>query len=268
MLSLVLAVVTMAGPPRAAAPGFIRENVSTATEGLVNEQLAVDFGDQGVEVLTATQVQSALAAQNLSELAGCEEGSCVNDVGKVLRVDALLLGSIARLGEAVQLELRLVSTTDGAVLTTFSKRAASEAVLLDTLKEAARSMAPKLGQKLGRPLTPLPRATPSPTGTTSLTPAQPSVRYERVNTPARNVGKWALIGGAILSGVSLISAFAFTDSDTALTISVVGLLSGVVVMGVGLIIYLVGGTELKEVKSALLPGLGGDGVAVAAPWWW
>ncbi len=261
-------MVTMAGAPRAAAPGFIRENVSTATEGLVNEQLAVDFGDQGVEVMTATQVQSALAAQNLSELAGCEEGSCVSDVGKVLRVDALLLGSIARLGEAVQLDLRLVSTTDGTVLTTFSKRAASEAVLLDVLKEAARSMAPKLGQKLGRALAPLPRAAPSTTTPTSITPSQPSVRYERVNTQARNVGKWAIIGGAILGGVSLISAVAFVSDDTALTVSLVGLLSGAVVIGVGLIIYLVGGTEIREVKSALLPGLGSDGVAVAAPWWW
>lgn len=268
MLSVFVAVVAMAGPPRVAAPGFIRENVTTSSESLVNGQLAANFGDQGVEVMTEQQVQSALAAQNLSELAGCEEGSCVNDVGKVLGVDALLLGSIARLGEALQLELRLVSTADGSTVVTFSKRAASEAVLLDTLAEAARSMAPKLGQKLGRALTPLPKVTPA-LPNAPVEPTRPaSVRYERVNTTARNVGKWALIGGAVLAGVSLITGFAFSDDDDVLTASVVGLISGVVVMGVGLIIYLVGGTELREVRAWLTPGSEPGGVAALAPWWW
>lgn len=96
--------VVAAGPPRVAAPGFIRENVTPATEKLVNEQLAVDFARQGVEVMTSAQVQAALDAQKLGDLAGCEAGSCVLEIRTVLGVDALLLGSMAKLGEAIQLD--------------------------------------------------------------------------------------------------------------------------------------------------------------------
>lgn len=270
-----MSVVVTAGPPRVAAPGFIRENVAPAVEQHVNERFAAEFAAQGVEVMTASEVVRVLEAQKLGELADCEAGACVGELGTVLSVDALLLGTVAKTATGFQLDSRLVSTADGSIVTTFSRPAPTEAALDETVKEAARTLAPRLGQKLGRPLTPLTQATPTPNGPPAG-PARPFVRYERVNTPVRNVGKWALIGGAAAFGITGLGFFlapkacpigdtcGFSQAEDAWA---TGMLVSLGVIAVGVLVYVIGGTELKPVTASLVPLPGGGGLfAVSAPW--
>lgn len=163
-----------------------------------------------------------------------------------------------------------MSALDGSTIATVSKRAPTEAALLAALKDTARELAPKLAQRLGRPLTPLPEATAP-----LAAPAKPFVRYERVNTTMRNVGKWILIGGAagfVVSAIGFIGSPPLCSPGEGCGLSesegtwLAVMAASLGVTAVGVLIYAIGGTELKPVQVGLVPVPGGAMVALGAPW--
>jgi hypothetical protein len=150
------------------------------------------------------------------------------------------------------------------------------------MREAAAVMAPQLAARLGRTLTPIPRAeapppvpvrnTPTPTAPTPtpVFPEREAVRYERRPTTTRQVGQWILVGGGALAVIGLVGFGAVTPENAPPGIytpeqDVFGsvFLGGLVVAAGGLVVFLVGGTERVPVKAALLPLPGGGALSLS-----
>lgn len=246
MTSVGLALILAGAPVKVAAPGMLTVNVSPELQSFVNEHLAQELSFEGLAVTTSAQVAATLGLERQKQLLGCADSSCLTELAGALGVDVLLTGSLARLGERLQLDAKLVSATDASTLAVFSKQVDAESLLLPAMTEAARALAAQLAQRLGVTLTPLPRAQAA------------SVRTERRATTARKVGIGMMIGGGALSVVSFIVLGAIlpdnpppgrmnTPAEDAL---IGGVFGGVAIVLAGLVAFIAGGTEEVPVSSA------------------
>lgn len=254
---LLAAVVAASGPIKVAAPGLSAVSVSAELQAFVNDHLAQELVLEGVEVVTSSQIASVLGLERQKQLLGCSESGCVAELANALGVDAILLGTVAKLGAVIQLDVRVVSAADATGLALYSERVSSEAGLLDAMTRAAKSLAPQLAKATGRAL----KASSRPPTTTG-----PSVTLRERNTTVRELGKWMLIGGALAAAGGLIGLLAVINPNSStLTDLEAGLaatmLAGLGVGAVGLILYLVGGTERVPVQAGFLPLPGGGGLA-------
>lgn len=261
---LVLAAVLGATPVKVAAPGLSGVNASAELLTFVNDHLSQELTLEGVEVTTPAQIGAVIGIERQRQLLGCGESQCAAELASALGVDAILLGSVAKLGAVIQLDARLISASDSKVVTLFTKRLDTEAQLLDAMTEAARALAPQLAKKLGRELTPTRAAEPPPLPTRARGTATPTATptFERKPTTVRKVGMWTIIGGSAVAVGSLIGLFIVIDSpDTPLTPTENALFTtmfaGVGVGLVGLLIYAIGGTEMVPVTAGLTPLEGG-----------
>jgi hypothetical protein len=273
----------LATPVKVAAPGLSGVGVSPELLAFVNDHLGQQLTFEGLEVFPPANISAVLGLERQKQLLGCGDASCMAELANALGVDALLIGSLARLDDIYQLDTRLVGATDGKAVALFSKRVSTDAALLDAMREAAAVMAPQLAARLSRTLTPIPRAeapppvpvrnTPPPTAAMQPPPTWPtdSVRYERRPTTTRVVGQWILIGGGAIATVGLVGLFAATptnvppnapstpEQDAFASV----FLGGLVVGAAGLVVFLVGGTERVPVKAALLPLPGGGALSLS-----
>lgn len=264
---VVMAAVLAATPVKVAAPGLSGVNASADLLTFVNDHLGQELTLEGLEVTTPAQIAAVVGIERQKQLLGCAESQCVAELANALGVDAILLGSVAKLGAVIQLDVRLIGAADGKVVTLFSKRLDSEAQLLDAMTAAARALAPQLAKKLGRELTPTRAAEPPPLPSRARDAADSKVTptYERKPTTVRKVGMWTMIGGSAVAVGSLIGLFIVVDSnapaDTPLTpteSTLIGtMFAGVGVALVGLLVYAIGGTEMVPVSAGLIPLDGG-----------
>lgn len=248
----VLMAVLTASPVKVAAPGLAGVSASQELLAFVTDHLAQELVLEGVEVISSSQIASVLGLERQKQLLGCPESQCVVELANALGVDAILLGTVAKLGTVIQLDVRLVSATDAKALAIFSERVGSEAGLLDAMTRAAKALAPQVAKSLGKTVTPTPR-----NGSSSTTPF---VLTEERNTTVRNVGKWSMIGGAVVAVGTFVALLAIIDTSTppkpttpteSALISV--MFAGVGVAALGLLLYVIGGTERVPVQAGFFP---------------
>ena len=161
---LALTVLAADGAPpegredvlRIAAPGFSAVEVSDKSAAFYVEHMAQQLTFAGAQVVTQSELAALLGLNRQQQLMGCAgEARCVQELTGVLGVDALLLGSVARVeGSRFQVTLKIISARDGTVVSAYSARLDGEEALLDALTAAARQMAPEAATKLGRKLEP------------------------------------------------------------------------------------------------------------------
>lgn len=263
----MMAAVLAAAPVKVAAPGLSGVNASADLLTFVNDHLSQELTLEGIEVTTPAQIAAVVGIDRQKQLLGCGESQCMAELANALGVDAILLGSVAKLGAVIQLDAKFIGASDAKVVTLYSKRLDSEAQLLDAMTEAARAMAPQLAKKLGRPLTPTRAAEPPPLPARQRDAAASTVTptYERKPTTVRKVGMWTMIGGSAVAVGSLVGLFIVIDANappgaplTPAENALIGtMFAGVGVALVGLLVYAIGGTEMVPVSAGLLPLDGG-----------
>lgn len=259
----VMLALAAAGPApiRVAAPGVSGVNVTPELQVFVNDHLAQELVHEGLEVTTSAQVAAVLGLERQKQLLGCADTGCVVELANALGVDAILQGTVARLGTVTQLDVRLVSAADATAMAIFSIRVENEAGLLDAMTAAARALAPEVARKLGRPLSP-------------KRPRAEGVAGARRNTLARNIGLWTMVGGGAVALGSFIGLLAVVNpmapDGAPLTPLeqgfVAGLLGGAAAAIVGLVVFLAGGTEPVPVSAGLVPLNGGGVLTLGLRW--
>lgn len=179
MLALVaaalLAAAPMSAPVQVAAPGLNLVNISREQGDFYNQHLAQKLGNRGVHVVTRREIEMLLSIERQKQLIGCSDAqtSCMTELANALGADGVLVGDVARLGKALQLDLRVLSARDAQVLASYSERVAADEEVLDALGRAAASLAPALSSALGRALLPpataeVARGTPTVSGARQL----------------------------------------------------------------------------------------------------
>jgi hypothetical protein len=159
-LTVLAAEPSQEAPPeqlRIAAPGLTGVGIPETAAAFYTEHLAQQLSFAGARVVTQKELQALLGLNRQQQLVGCTEGDsgCVLELSKVMAVDLLLLGDVARLeDDRFQVSLKLLSAKGAAMVAAHSARVDGQEALLDELSSAARRMAPEAAAKLGRRLDP------------------------------------------------------------------------------------------------------------------
>jgi hypothetical protein len=142
MLSLI-AVTMLAAAPKVASPPWSTVDVKPELASFYAEQLAQSLRNEGLSVTTAGDIATLLGAERQRELLGCSSaaGSCMAELANALGCDATLTVNLARLGTSFRGLARLLSSRDGAVLSSVTLEARDETELLDRLSGAAKTLA-------------------------------------------------------------------------------------------------------------------------------
>lgn len=121
-------------------------NFSEAESQFFSEQLASELAQRGLRITTAQELGAALGLERQKQLLGCAEDSksCVTELSGALGVDGIVTGNIGRFGSVVQLNLKVVSSNDGAVLARHTAKVGSPEAVLEELARGARSLAEQL----------------------------------------------------------------------------------------------------------------------------
>lgn len=190
MIATLVVLILAAGPEpvKVAAPGLSIVNLKPELREFLTEHLAQELSKHGVQVVTPKQIETILGLERQKELLGCAEGnSCAVELANALGVDALLTGEIGKLGEQIQVNLKVISPVNTKQLAAWTGRVAGEGELFDALATGATVLAGQLFTALGRE---------APVGLSTAAPPP----------PASSLRKWSwlpIAAGAISAGVGL-----------------------------------------------------------------
>lgn len=149
-----------------------------------------------MRVLERNQVDAILREQNFQASGSCEGGECAVELGRLLSVDQMIVGSIAKVGETYSVTARQVRVGSGEVIrsVTHNTRARVDAILTDIVPRIARELAePPDAVVVATP----PVKSPAP-DSRSLPPAEAA-------GGKRSVWPW-IAGGTVLLGAGATAA--------------------------------------------------------------
>jgi TolB-like protein len=154
-------------------------------------------------VMERTQIDAILREQGFQQTGACDGSDCAVQVGKILSVDQMVLGTIAKVGGTYTLTARLVDVRTGEVLksSTRNSRAEVDALLTGAIPLVAKDLA-------GIPVS----KSPSPGGESDVS--------------AKSHWGWWVAGGALVAGgavaaVVLLDGKKSTSGGNSQTVQVV-----------------------------------------------
>jgi hypothetical protein len=152
---LLVSLLAAAPVQKLALPGLTGVRLPPDLVEFYAEHLAGSLRAQGLSVVTAKEITTVLGLERQRQLLGCSEASesCMAELAGALGVDGTLMGSIAKLDDTYQVQLKVLSAGGARVLAEFKGSARSENHLLSRLDDAAAELAVSL-----KPLAPPPTA--------------------------------------------------------------------------------------------------------------
>jgi hypothetical protein len=147
LLTLLLTLATGAAPTTYAAPRFNTARIEPELARFATDHFAQKLVDLGARVITAREMEELLGAERQRQLTGCvgSDSACSDELADALGADGLVLGDLGRVGQVLQLNVKVVRSRDAKKLASFSMRVPSEDQLLDALEQAAVAIAQQLG---------------------------------------------------------------------------------------------------------------------------
>ncbi len=150
---MMLALAVAASPIKVAVTRLNLVDSSDSRADFYTDHLADRLAEQGLAVTSPREVSAMLGHERQRQLSGCaDESNCLAEIADALGVEGLVLGHIAQVGKAFQVNLKVIGAQNGKRLATFSAPASDEQEVVATLTRAAGELAQQLGQALGRPV--------------------------------------------------------------------------------------------------------------------
>jgi hypothetical protein len=134
-----------AAPITVASPGFETVNVQEKVGGFALAHLSERLGALGIKVITPAEIQAVLGIDRQRQLLGCSDGaSCSTELMDALGAEATMLGTLAKLGDTIELSIKVISSRTGARRAGFTERVRDESALFEVMDRAATSLAEQL----------------------------------------------------------------------------------------------------------------------------
>lgn len=153
MVALGLAVcVARAAEPIAVNPlkaSGVEEGEALALQNMLRAEL----GESGVyDVMERSQMESILREQGFQQSGACSEASCAVEMGQLLAVKYMVLGSVGRVGKTYSLNVRLVDVATGQIVreVTETHKGSPDALLTKVVPLAAARLAGVEHKRKGR----------------------------------------------------------------------------------------------------------------------
>ncbi|HUI94022.1 MAG TPA: CsgG/HfaB family protein [Chitinivibrionales bacterium] len=115
--------------------------VSAVVTDIFTNQLQADAT---FKVMERSQISKILSEQGFQNSGACGSAECAVEIGRLLSIDAVFIGSIGRLGQRWVITVRLVSVRTGEILSHATKEVGGKA---DKLSAAAVQMADQLSRQ-------------------------------------------------------------------------------------------------------------------------
>jgi hypothetical protein len=144
LATLALMGVLAQGPASrtVAAPTWSTVHVKDELAAFYADHLAQALRQNGLKVVTASEMRAVLASQRQMQLLGCTgDSSCLTELANALGCEMTLMGSIAKLDDSLEVHLKVIRAPTGVVVAETNLSAVGEKALLETLEGAAARIA-------------------------------------------------------------------------------------------------------------------------------
>lgn len=174
----------------------------TLTDALADQLVKT----KAVRVMERSQMDAILKEQGFQQSGACDGQECAVQIGKLLGIDRIVVGSVASFGKAYTIAVREVDVQTGEVLVTASKnlKGEFENLLTDIVPQIARDL-----------------ANPDLTKTAAISPessSTPAVPVEQKPTPKadRRSGTWGwwVAGGLAAAGGATAAILLLNDNGS------------------------------------------------------
>lgn len=123
------------------------QGVDSSSSEVVSDALADELlATRKVRVMERAQMQNILREQGFQQSGACDGSECAVEVGKLLSIDRMVVGSFGKLGGSYTLSLRLVDVQTGEVL------ASSRRMRKGEIDDVVRGIVPETASDLVRGL--------------------------------------------------------------------------------------------------------------------
>ena len=138
--------VTLAAPPFDAQRGMPKKDAAYFSDHFAQRLTAY-----GIQVINTQQITSVREMDKLRQLAGCPATSadCIIELGHMLGAKGVVRGTIAKLGELIQVDVRVYTASDGKVIAARSAGARSPETLIRALDQLAAETAQAVKDAFG-----------------------------------------------------------------------------------------------------------------------
>lgn len=137
-----------AGPVRPALPlvavmPLVGEGIDSSASNIVTDALADELMRLGrVRVMERSQMEKILSEQGFQNSGACNGNECAVEVGRLLSIDRMVVGTLGKLGSSFTLSVRVVSVTTGEIL------GSSRRILKGEIEALVTQMLPPVAQEL------------------------------------------------------------------------------------------------------------------------
>lgn len=139
---------TEARLPNLAVMRLESSRLDTADLEVLRDALTVELQNSGrVRVMERSQMNSILSEQGFQKSGSCDASDCAVEVGRILAVDRMVLGSAGKLGETWSVTLRLVNVETGEVAASVrdSRSGTIEVLLSQSVPKLAADLVAAIG---------------------------------------------------------------------------------------------------------------------------
>lgn len=171
---------------------------------LISEALAGELQNTGAfRVMERGQMDRILKEQGVQSSGLCDGNECAVEVGKILGIDRIVVGSVGRIGTLFIINTRLVDVQTGEILASVRRTKDGE------LKDVLTSLVPQVGRALASGTQEEYVATPpAPAPVVAKSPAAaPAVK----ESSGGSALPWVLAGAAVVGGG--VAAFLLLQDD-------------------------------------------------------
>jgi len=143
-------------PARTATAAVLRfesARLDSSDLDVLRDALSVELqNSRSIRVMERTQISRILAEQQFQTSGACDQSECAVEVGRILSVDDIVLGSVGKIGESWSMTLRLVSVQTGEVLASArdTRSGSIESLLSESIPKLAREILQGFEQQTGK----------------------------------------------------------------------------------------------------------------------
>ncbi|MDO8804269.1 MAG: CsgG/HfaB family protein [Elusimicrobiota bacterium] len=135
--------VRITGGTNMAVAEFVGKNVSQADASIVTDFLRTELVSTGLfNVMDRNNMDTVLAEQKFQN-SGCTEQECAVEMGKLLNIKQILVGSLSKLMDSYYITVNVVDVETGKITASYN----SDPVSSKELKDACQKIVKKLSQK-------------------------------------------------------------------------------------------------------------------------
>lgn len=143
VLFLVLCQNALSAQRGIAIPDLTPQGLNASEAAIISDRLRGEVVQKGnYRVMERSLMDEILKEQGFQSSGACDTGACSVEMGRLLGVDEMLVGSVGKLGNTYTLETRLISVESGQVLASFSESSRND------IDEFLQISVPQLANKL------------------------------------------------------------------------------------------------------------------------